>query len=228
MDTSQFFALLASSIASFFAICNPIANTPIFISMTEGDDAATKKKVARRSVMFAFAIVVVTALLGKMIGELFGITLPALKLAAGIIVFMIGYRMLSGEPHRAQKASDSDIKNSLQRELGKAVSPLAIPILAGGGTISTAAVVASDDGIEGILACIIGFGIIAIVTYFCFASGDSIERRLGQSGMSAVTRIMGLILATMGVQIFLGGLSDILNAYLPTIPTLFKSGSSGS
>ena len=89
MDTSQFFALLASSIASFFAICNPIANTPIFISMTEGDDAATKKKVARRSVMFAFAIVVATALLGKMIGELFGITLPALKLAAGIIVALV-------------------------------------------------------------------------------------------------------------------------------------------
>lgn len=226
MDTTQFLSMLVTSIATFFAMCNPIANTPIFISMTTGDDAATKKAVARRATIVAFAIVVVMAIFGKLIGELFGITLPAFKLAAGYIVFMIGYHMVSGQSHGAQKASDSDIKNTLEQELDKAVSPLGIPILAGGGTISTAIVFSSDAGFEGILATIIGFGIIIIMTYVFFLSGDAIEKKVGQSGMNAMTRIMGLILVTIGVQIFLGGLSGVLNVYLPTIPALLAGGSS--
>jgi multiple antibiotic resistance protein len=228
VDIGQFLSLFGTSLAGFFAICNPIANTPIFLSMTEGDDLATKRAVARRATLVAFGVVVVTALLGKFIGQLFGITMPAFKLAAGYIVFMIGYHMVSGQPHGAQKASDSDIKHSLQAELDKAVSPLAIPILAGGGTISTAIVFASDDGIEGIAATILSFGIICIATYFFFRSGETIERKIGQSGMNALTRIMGLILATIGIQIILGGLSGILNEYLPEIPSLFKDGGSGN
>lgn len=227
MDATAFLPLLVTSVATFFAMCNPFANTPIFMSMTAGDDKATKKAVARRAVITAFVIVVVMSALGKLIGELFGITLPAFKLAAGFIVFMIGYHMVSGQSHGAQKASDGDIKNSLEAELDKAVSPLGIPILAGGGTISSAIVFASDDGIEGIAATIIGFGIIILITYFMFLSGDALEKKIGQSGLNALTRIMGLILTAIGVQIFLGGLGGVLNVYLPTIPALL-SGASGS
>jgi multiple antibiotic resistance protein len=228
VNIGQFLSLLGAALAGFFAICNPIANTPIFLSMTEGDDTATKKAVARRATLVAFAVVVVAALLGKLIGQLFGITMPAFKLAAGFIVFMIGYHMVSGQSHGAQRASESDIKHSLQAELDKAVSPLAVPILAGGGTISTAIVFASDDGVEGIFATILSFGIICIATYFFFRSGETIERKIGQSGMNALTRIMGLMLATIGVQIILGGLSGILSEYLPEIPSLVAKASTGN
>jgi multiple antibiotic resistance protein len=226
MNVSAFVPILVSSLATFFAMCNPIANTPIFIGMTAGDDAATKKAVARRAVIVAFFIAVVMAAAGKLIGELFGITLPAFRLGAGFLVFMIGYHMVTGQGHGAQKASDSDIKSSLAQELDKAVSPLGIPILAGGGVISSAVVFSATDGFEGLLAVIIGFGLIMVMTYYFFLSGDTIEKRLGQSGINAMTRIMGLILLTIGVQIFLGGLSGALNAYIPTIPGLMSGSTS--
>lgn len=227
MDTTALIPLLVSSIATFFAMCNPFANTPIFMGMTTGDDAATKRAVARRATLFAFALVVVMAAAGKLIGELFGITLPAFKLGAGILVFMIGYHMVTGKAHGAQSSSGSDVKRTLEEELDKAVSPLGTPILAGGGAISTAITFSATDGFEGLVAVIVGFGVIMLMTYFFFLSGDAIEKRLGQSGITALTKIMGLILLTIGVQIFLGGLDGVLNEYLPTIPTLF-GGTGGS
>jgi multiple antibiotic resistance protein len=226
MDTSALLPLLVSSIATFFAMCNPFANTPIFMGMTAGDDAATKKAVARKATLFAFFLAVVMAAAGKLIGELFGITLPAFKLGAGILVFMIGYHMVTGKAHGAQSSSEGDVKRTLEEELDKAVSPLGTPILAGGGTISAAITFSATDGFEGLVSVIVGFGLIMLMTYFFFLSGDAIEKRLGQSGITALTKIMGLILLTIGVQIFLGGMDGVLNEYLPTIPTLFAGPSS--
>jgi multiple antibiotic resistance protein len=226
MDTTALVSLLVSSVATFFAMCNPIANTPIFISMTTGDDAATKRAVARRAVIVAFVIAVAAAASGKLIGELFGITLPAFKLGAGYLVFFIGYHMVTGKPHGAQGDGEAEVERSLQQELDKAVSPLGIPILAGGGVISSAIVFSSTDGFEGLVAVIIGFGLIMLMTYLFFLSGDTIEQKLGQSGITAMTKIMGLILLTIGVQIFLGGMDGALNAYLPTISSTLSGASS--
>jgi multiple antibiotic resistance protein len=229
MDTTALIPLLVNSLATFFAMCNPFANAPIFIGMTAGDDEATRKAVARRAVIVAFAIAVVAAATGKLIGELFGITLPAFKIGAGYLVFFIGYHMVTGKSHGAQSSSEGDIKHTLEQELDKAVSPLGIPILAGGGVISSAIVFSSTDGFEGLVSVIVGFGVIMVMTYFFFLSGDTIEKKLGKSGITALTKIMGLILFTIGVQILLGGLSGALNAYIPTIPSLLSgSGGSGS
>jgi len=226
MDTGTLITMLVSSIATFFAMCNPFANTPIFMGMTAGDDAATKKAVARKATLFAFMLAVVMAAAGKLIGELFGITLPAFKLGAGILVFMIGYHMVTGKGHGAQKASEGDVKSSLAQELDKAISPLGTPILAGGGTISAAITFSATDGFEGLVAVIVGFGVIMLMTYYFFLAGDTIEKKLGQSGITALTKIMGLILLTIGVQIFLGGMDGVLNEYLPTIPTLLSGSGS--
>lgn len=226
MDTGTFVAILVNSLATFFAMCNPFANTPIFMGMTAGDDAATKKAVARRAVIFAFLIAVIMAAAGKLIGELFGITLPAFKLGAGILVFMIGYHMVTGKAHGAQSASEEEVAHTKEQEMEKAISPLGTPILAGGGVISTAVAFSATDGYEGLAAVIIGFGVIMIMTYFFFLSGDAIEKKIGQSGLVALTKIMGLILLTIGVQIFLGGMEGVLNFYLPTIPALMSGSGS--
>jgi multiple antibiotic resistance protein len=226
MDTSVLLSMFVSSIATFFAMCNPFANTPIFMSMTAGDDAATKKAVARRATLFAFAVAVVMAAAGKLIGELFGITLPAFKIGAGILVFVIGYHMVMGKPHGAQSASEEEVEKSKDKEMEKAISPLGTPILAGGGTISAAITFSATDGLEGLVAVIVGFGLIMVMTYFFFVAGDTIEKKLGTAGILVMTKIMGLILLTIGVQIFLGGLDGAFNAYLPTISaTLSGSGS---
>jgi multiple antibiotic resistance protein len=225
MDVSALLPLVVTSIATFFAMCNPFANTPIFMSMTAGDDAATKKAVARRATIFAFAIAVIMSAGGKLIGELFGITLPAFKIGAGILVFVIGYHMVMGKESGANSASKEEVQKSRDAELEKAISPLGTPILAGGGTIATAISFSATDGFEGLVATVIGFGLIMIMTYFFFLSGDAIEKKIGAAGLVALTKIMGLILLAIGVQIFLGGLDGVLNAYIPTISGLLSSSS---
>jgi len=96
MDTTALAEFLCTCLGGYFAIMNPIANTPVFIGLTDGDDAATKKAVARNSILFAFVLIAVLSFIGIFIFKLFGITLPALRITGGIVLFMIGYQMLQG------------------------------------------------------------------------------------------------------------------------------------
>jgi multiple antibiotic resistance protein len=130
-----------------------------------------------------------------------------------------------GKPH-AQSADEKEVEHNREQRLEQAISPLGTPILAGGGTISAAIALSATDGFEGLVAVIVGFGVIMIMSYFFFLSGDAIEKKIGKSGLVALTKIMGLILLTIGVQIFLGGLDGVLNEYLPTIPALLSGSGS--
>ncbi|HSN64083.1 MAG TPA: MarC family protein, partial [Azonexus sp.] len=122
----------------FFAIMNPIANTPIFLGLTANDTPDERKRVARKALMLAFGLVVVFALLGKLIFSLFGITLPAFQITGGVLVALIGYEMLKGEQSVAHQPCANGPKSSMKATLSIAVTPLAMPILAGPGTIATA------------------------------------------------------------------------------------------
>lgn len=127
----------------FFAIMTPIANTPIFLSLTADDAPAIRMQVAMKAVITAFGLILVFCLLGKLIFSLFGITLPAFRITGGLLVALIGYNMLHGEPSKVHHSGSVDQKVSTEAELSVAVTPLAIPILAGPGTIATAMNLAS-------------------------------------------------------------------------------------
>ena len=127
--------LLPTVFLGFFAMLNPIGNTPVFISMVGEADKAIMKKVARRAVFTAFIIIAIFCLFGHLIFKMFGITLPAFQIAGGIIVFFIGYDLLQG---KAAGAQHSTVPLTLQSYEDMAISPLGIPLLAGPGTISTA------------------------------------------------------------------------------------------
>lgn len=184
----------------FFAIMNPIANTAAFVGLTAGDSAREQRRVAIKALLIAITIVVAFSLLGKAIFDLFGITLPALQITGGVLVFLIGYQMLHGETselHQAQKSAGKDI----------AVSPLAIPLLSGPGTIATAMNYSAAGGWEEAAITILSFVVLSIVTFFCFIFGQSLVKILGDSGMSIVTRLMGLILAVIGTQMLIDGIA---------------------
>ena len=194
---------------AFFAIMNPIANTSIFIGLTDGDDAATQKTVARQSLLLTFIIIAVVSVGGKLIFDLFGITLPAFRITGGILIFLIGLHMLQGASSSVHKPSDADVRGSREARLAVAVSPLAIPILAGPGTIATAMNFASGQGIEAILVTLGAFAVLCLITYFCFLSGERMMKYLGQNGINAITRLMGLILATIGTQMVISGIQGL-------------------
>jgi multiple antibiotic resistance protein len=191
---------------AFFAIMNPVANTPVFLGLTAGDDAATRRVVAFQAVLSAFVIVAVFCLLGTVIFKLFGITLPAFRITGGVLVALIGYQMLHSNPSPVHHPSDADQSDSRQAALSVAISPLALPILAGPGTIATAMNFASTGGTPELMLTIGAFGLLCVVTYGFFVFGEGLTRYLGTSGLNVITRIMGLILAVIGVQMLIDGL----------------------
>jgi multiple antibiotic resistance protein len=197
----------------FFAIMNPIANTPIFLGLTADDSATIRKQVAFKALLLAFLLIVTFALLGKVIFSLFGITLPAFRIMGGILVAMIGYQMLHGRQSEVHQVSAANQQASLEAALSIAVTPLAIPLLAGPGTIATAMSFASQGGFVGIAITIAAFAALCAITYAFFIYGERLVRYLGPAGLSVVTRIMGLILAVIGVQMLIDGVAGAINAY---------------
>jgi multiple antibiotic resistance protein len=190
----------------FFAIMNPIANVPIFLGLTSGDDKQTTATVALRSLTLAFIIVTLFSVAGKVIFELFGLTLPAFQITGGLIVFLIGFHMLQGGHSSVQHPSEEDKQKSREAALSVAVSPLAMPILAGPGTIATAMNFSAGGGSMEMVVTIIMFAVLCAVTYMLFIFGEKFVTYIGASALGVVTRMMGLILAVIGTQMVIEGL----------------------
>ncbi|MHC4772807.1 MAG: MarC family protein [Planctomycetota bacterium] len=193
------FAFALSVFAGFFAIMNPIVNTPIFISLTEGFDRAKRRRIAAKATITAFFVILVLALFGKLIFTLFGLTLPAFRITGGILVFVVGIELLRGE-HSKTKTPVNEDNSGEEAHLGLAISPLSIPILAGPGTIVTAVnFIAEGSLVQDIITLSI-FAFMCFWTYLMFVSGEKIVRYLGKNAVTMIGRIMGLILATLGVH----------------------------
>lgn len=202
-----------SAFMAFFAIMNPIANTPIFIGLTEEDDLATRRKIAFNSLLLAFAIVLVSCLAGNLIFKLFGITLPAFRVTGGILVFIIGFQMLQGSPSVVHTPSHDDNRKSLDAELSISISPLAVPILAGPGTIATAMSFSAHVGLLSTMATIAGFALLCLITFYFFIEGQRFIDYIGESAIKVITRLMGLILAIVGTQMFMQGIDGAIRMY---------------
>jgi len=188
----------------FFAMMNPIANTAVFVGMTGQQTAEQRRQTAFKALATAFAIVAAFSFLGKGIFEVFGITLPALRLAGGILVFLVGYHMLQGSSSKMH--SHEGEEDSQSGDI--AISPLALPILAGPGTIATAMNYSASGDIFSIVVTIAAFALLCFITFICFLFGPKLVDKLGESGINIVTRLMGLILTVIGMQMLIQGVHD--------------------
>jgi len=190
----------------YFAIMNPIANTAVFVGLTANLDKNVKMQIAIKSLALTFGIIVLFAVLGKTLFHFLGITLPALRIAGGIIVFIIGYHMLQGEGsslHKSENNNPNDI----------AISPLAVPILAGPGTIATTMSFSASGGWAEISITIGVFALLCCITFASFLFGQQIINLFGKNGLQITTRLMGLILAVIGVQMLIEGIYGAIKAY---------------
>ncbi len=190
----------------FFAIMNPIANVPIFLGLTSGDDKLTTKTVALQSLALAFLVIVVFSIAGKVIFELFGITLPAFRITGGLLVFLIGFHMLQGKQSSIHHPNDKDKQKCREAALSVAISPLAMPILAGPGTIATAMNFSAGGGLTGMVVTIVSFAVLCLITYVFFVFGEKFVTFIGVGALGVITRMMGLILAVIGTQMVIEGL----------------------
>ncbi|WP_163834909.1 MarC family protein [Spartinivicinus ruber] len=190
----------------FFAIMNPIANTAVFISLTGKEDRSSQIRVACRALIISFFIILVFSILGKAIFHLFGISLPALRIAGGILIFIVGYQMLHGSSSDMHKPRENEVSDI-------SVSPLAVPILAGPGTIATAMNYSATGQVIEICITVVTFAVLCLITFLSFIFGQKMIRVLGESGLSIVTRLMGLILTVIGIQMLITGTFSAIKAF---------------
>ncbi|MCL4162133.1 UNVERIFIED_CONTAM: hypothetical protein GTU68_025577 [Idotea baltica] len=186
---------------------NPIANTAAFAGLVGERSKNEQKKVACKAIVITFLVIVAFAFLGKAIFHLFGITLSALRVTGGILVFLIGFHMLNGS---GSKLHSSEIEEEEMQDV--AISPLAVPLLAGPGTIATAMNYSSSKGLTGILITISVFAVLCLITFVCFVYSSSILKLLGQSGLGIITRLMGLILSVIGTQMVITGVTEVVTS----------------
>ncbi len=196
---------------AFFAIMNPIANAPLFVSVTDGLDAAMRRAVALRATLLAFAIAAAFALFGQAIFNVFGITLPAFRIAGGIIVSLVGYHLVQGKESSIHTPTSEDNERSRDAALGIAVSPLALPILAGPGTITTAINFAAGATWPEMARVLGALAAVCALTCVAFLGSEPLIKFLGQNAIKVVTRLMGLILAVIGVQMIITGIRGAIS-----------------
>ncbi len=195
----------------FFAMLNPIGNVPVFLGMVQEFDEKTQKRVAFKAVLSAFIIIGIFCIFGHIIFRLFGITVPAFQIAGGIIVFIIGFQMLNAKENPIHSQTQEE-KNNMDKAANEmAISPLGIPLLAGPGTISTAMnFVGAEKSIRNVILVIVIFGIMCAITYILFISSRLVAKKISTSLLKVVSRIMGLILAVIAVQMLINGIEGTI------------------
>jgi multiple antibiotic resistance protein len=197
---------------AFFAIMNPVANASLFVGLTQGSDSTARRLIALRSVVVAFIIVSIFAIGGREIFSIFGITLPAFRIAGGLMIGAIGYHMLQGEQSTFHTPSDDDNEKSIDAALDMAITPLGIPVLAGPGTIATAMNFSAESTFAEIVRVLTAFGIMCVITFIAFVGGQWLAKVLGQNGIKVISRLMGLLIAVVGVQMLIEGVRGAVAA----------------
>ena len=202
MSSQFFYAFMA-----FFAIMNPISNLPAYMALVADDSQKISRKIAFRSLLIAFVIVIVFIFSGDFIFKVFGITIVSFRIAGGILVAVIGYHMINGNHSPSYKGMEQQAVNSDPMSI--AISPLAMPLFAGPGTITTALSLA-NGGLQNQLITVVAFALLCVITYLLLRSAKQIAGFLGENLMKIITKMMGLLLFSIGIQMIIVSVQTLL------------------
>ena len=200
------FSLLALS--SIFFLVDPFAALPTFLAVTEGSDAARRRRMARKASLTAWIFLSAFALGGQYIFRMFGITLPAFEIAGGVILLLIGLDMLEAKRSATQESTGDTAAAASKEDAG--IVPLGIPMLAGPGSITSVMVLVGQAQTRWQMVAILGaIFVTAVVCYLVLGNSDKVARALGDTGIRILVRIMGLLLVALAVQYFVNGMVDL-------------------
>lgn len=198
---------LVAVVVSVFAIVDPIGTLPFFSALTEGYSKVDRAVILRRAVAVLGGILTVFALAGRFLFTAFGFTLAAFEIAGGILLFFVAFEMLNGQFTRTKLGSQDEADASARRD-EIAIVPLGIPLLAGPGAISTVMIYVGSAGTNllDLVSVFIAIGVTTALTFVILRYGQGILRAIGRVGTIAITRVLGLLLAAVGVQFVLTGI----------------------
>lgn len=203
---SQFFLVAFPAI---FTIVNPLGAVGPFLAMTARDSLKKRKSTAKRACVLAAVVLFVCAAVGGFVFSVFGITLPALKIAGGFLLFLVGMDMINARESRARSTDEEREEGALKEDV--AIFPLGIPLLSGPGAMVSVFILV-ERAREPIDYAIIYFSIALtmLISLIFLLQASKLARFLGATGINVMSRIMGLILAAIAVQFILNGLLDAL------------------
>ena len=199
---------------ALFALLDPIGNVPVFAASTAGASSRERAQIALYISLFVAGFLIFFYFSGLSLLAFFGISMPAFRIAGGVILFMLGVKMVnddftSGFADAAEEAGDG--RTYVRRHIERMIVPFAMPLLIGPGAISTVIIYASQAKEFGLEGAALGVGVIAAValaTLLSFLATPLIGKLFGKIGLSIIVRVLGLILCAMAVQFVLAGLAD--------------------
>lgn len=207
---SSYLQFTLVTFTSLLFIVDPVAVIPTYLVITQGNSVERRRRTALRACIAAGLLMTVFGVAGNAIFHIFGITLPAFRIAGGFILWLVALDMLRGE--RTTQESTEEIVEGQEKE-DVALTPLAMPMLAGPGAISTVMVLAGQArGVPGHIAVYGSIWVTAIICWLTLRAGDRLVTLLGQTGIRVMTRIMGLLLAAVATQFVITGALEALRS----------------
>ena len=202
---------------ALFALIDPIGNVPLFAAATSGVKGRDSRLISAYIAVFVLFFLTFFYFTGLSLLAFFGISLPAFRIAGGIILFLMGLEMVRGEFTKSLEiatesvGADPDPRGAAGRRFEKMIVPFAMPLLIGPGAISTVIIYASEAKEMGLTGAAVGVGVIAAIalsTMLAFWASPVLSRLMGRIGLTIVVRVLGLILCAMAVQFVIQGVAD--------------------
>lgn len=197
--------------AALFSVINPLGAVPIFVGLTQDDSKAERSRISFWAAVNVFIILLISFFIGQYVLAFFGISIDALRIAGGFIIVNSGFSLLSGKFSK-NRGVNKKVENDAQKRNDIALTPLAIPMLAGPGSISLLIALYQDYSkiSEQVIACL-AMAAVALSIFLIMRSAHYLSRILGASGIVAISRIIGFIVIAIGVQYISSSIVNILS-----------------
>jgi multiple antibiotic resistance protein len=203
----HFWELVLGTVVALLPLINPLATAPTFLAITAGHSQDRRRQQLRLACLYTVVILVSFLVGGTFIMGFFGLSLPGLRIAGGLLVAGIGYRMLM-EP---LAVGDEDAHEAARAKGDVSFSPLAMPMMAGPGSIAvTIGFTSLATGVLDYAAIILGIIFVAVATYLTLRLSERVVRLIGINGMNALSKVMGFLILCIGIQFVVNGVTGVL------------------
>lgn len=196
--------------AALFSVLNPIGTVPIFVGLTQHDDQKERARISLWTAIDVFLILIISYFIGQYVLSFFGISIDALRIAGGLIIVNSGFSLLSGKFSK-KRGINKEVENDVQKRNDIALTPLAIPMLAGPGSISLLiAFYQEHHKTEEVIIAVLAILGVALAIYIILRSAHYLAKILGASGIVAISRIVGFIVIAIGIQYIVSSIVSII------------------
>ena len=214
---ADFLGYVGLTVMTLLPIINPVSTAVLLLGIGAHLGPAARERQVRKACIYASGILITFLLLGTLIMQVFGISIPGLRIAGGLVIAFLGFRMLFPDTvpqMSAQALAEARVKADIS------FSPLAMPSLSGPGSIATVITMSSTIRLEGEgtrvivehVGVVIGICVTTLVCYFVLRAAEQLSRKLGSAGIGAIARIMGFLMICIGVQFVINGVRELLHA----------------